>query len=355
MAKPRLLSVATAVPPYLLRQLDVQRRLRVIFDRRSADAERYLPVFDNAGIDNRYSCVPLEWYEQDHGWSDRNPLYLDSAVTLLQEAAEGALQAAGLAAADIDGIVVVSTSGIATPSLDALLMERMDFRRDVFRLPIFGLGCAGGVLGMARAARLAEAVPAERVLFLVVEPCALTFCRGDQSKSNIVATALFGDGASAAVISCTGDGPTIAATGEYTWPGTLDVMGWGVEDDGLRVIFSRDIPSLVRERFRPALDGFLAGQGLVCRDIDEWLCHPGGAKVMDALEDVLGVGRGTLEHSRSVLRDFGNMSAVTVMFVLARALGHGGIGRRALMSSLGPGFTAAFLLLEQDQPQGPAE
>ena len=329
--------------------------MRLIFHERSIEAERYLPVFDNAGIDSRYSCVPLEWYEKDHGWSDRNPLYLNSAVTLLHEAAEGALRSAGLAASDIDGIVAVSTSGIATPSLDALLMERMDFRRDVFRLPIFGLGCAGGVLGLARAARLAKAAPAERILFLVVEPCALTFCRSDYSKSNIVATALFGDGASAAVIGCSGDGPTIAAWGEYTWPGTLDVMGWGVEDDGLRVIFSRDIPSLVRERFRPALDGFLASQGLEPADIDQWLCHPGGAKVIDALEDVLDITRGTLEHSRSVLREFGNMSAVTVMFVLARALSNGGIGRRAVLSSLGPGFTAAFLLLEPGRPESARE
>jgi alkylresorcinol/alkylpyrone synthase len=342
----RLLSVATSVPPFVLRQADVQRRLSSIFRERAAEAERFLPVFDNAGIERRYSCMPLDWYEQDHGWSDRNPAYLDGAVALLQAAAERCLEGAGLLPSEVDGIVVASTTGVATPSLDALLMERMDFRRDVFRLPIFGLGCAGGVLGLARAARLAQGAPEERILFLVVEPCALTFCRGDYSKSNIVATALFGDGAAAALVSCEGDGPGMGASGEYTWPRTLDVMGWGVGDDGLRVIFSRDIPSLIRERFRPALDRFLDRHGLDVSDIDEWICHPGGAKVLDAMEDVLDRGRGTFRHSRSVLRDFGNMSAVTVMFVLERVLADGGIGRRALMSALGPGFTAAFLLLE---------
>ena len=186
----------------------------------------------------------------------------------------------------------------------------------------------------------------ERILFLVVEPCGLTFCRNDRSKSNIVATALFGDGAAAAVVSCTGEGPALTATGEHTWSDTLDVMGWGVEDEGLRVIFSRDIPSLIRERFRPVLDDFLARHALGLGDIDHWLCHPGGAKVLDALEDVLDCQRGTLGHSRAVLRDYGNMSAVTVMFVLARALGNGGIGRRSLMSALGPGFTVGFLMLE---------
>lgn len=344
--QPRLLALATAVPEHVLHQPEIQRRLGSLFRERAEEAARYLPVFDNAGIDRRYSCMPLDWYEGDHSWSSRNPLYLERAVDLLEEATRECLQRAGLAPPDVDGIVVASTTGIATPSLDALLMERLSFRRDVFRLPIFGLGCAGGVLGLARAARLAQAAPDERLLFLVVEPCALTFCRRDQSKSNIIATALFGDGAAAALVGCGGDGPRLAASGEYTWQQTLDVMGWAVEDDGLRVIFSRDIPSLVRERFRPALDGFLARHGLVLGDVDAWVCHPGGAKVMDALEDVLECQRGSLDHSRSVLRDYGNMSAVTVMFVLERVLQNGGIGRRAVMSALGPGFTAGFLLLE---------
>lgn len=345
-ASPRLLSVATAVPPFAIRQSDVRHRIGAIFRERAGEAERFLPVFGNAGIETRYSSVSLDWYEQDHSWSDRNPLYLSSAIALLREAAGRALAIAGLQAADIDGIVCVSTSGIATPSLDALLMQQMDFRCDVFRLPVFGLGCAGGVLGLARAARLAQAAPDERILFLVVEPCALTFCRNDYSKSNIVATALFGDGAAAAVVSCRGTGPRITSAGEHTWPHTLDVMGWGVGDEGLQVIFSRDIPALVRERFRPALDNYLVRHGLAIADIDDWLCHPGGAKVVEALEDVLEQPRGTLRHARSVLRDFGNMSAATVMFVLARALERGGIGRRALLSALGPGFTVAFLMLE---------
>jgi alkylresorcinol/alkylpyrone synthase len=142
---------------------------------------------------------------------------------------------------DIDSIVVVSTTGIATPSLDALLIERMGLQRTVRRLPIFGLGCAGGVLGLARAASQAEVAPGKMVLFLVVELCALSFRRDDWSKSNVVATALFGDGAAAALLSTEGEGPAMVAAGAYTWPGSLDVMGWDVTDDGLKALFSRAI------------------------------------------------------------------------------------------------------------------
>jgi alkylresorcinol/alkylpyrone synthase len=212
------------------------------------------------------------------------------------------------------------------------------------RLPVFGLGCAGGVLGLARAASLARAHPGARVLFLVVELCALTFRKRDQSKSNIIATALFGDGAAAALLDAEAEGPALAAWGEYTWPDSLDVMGWDITDDGLGVLFSRDIPTLVRTQFREAADGFLRGRGLTLADIDGFICHPGGAKVITALEDSFGIPEGTLDEARAVLRQYGNMSAATVMFVLERMLARR--GRRSLMTALGPGFTAGFLTLE---------
>ena len=343
---PRLLSVATAVPPYRLDQRDVMQRAALLFDGAFFDLERLLSVYDNAAIETRYSCVPIDWYMHDHGFAERNRLYLENAVALLERAAGDSLAAAGLKPDDIDVIVAVSTTGIATPSLDALLMERMPFRRDVQRVPIFGLGCAGGVLGLARAATFARAMLDSRVLFLVVELCALTFRRADRSKSNLIATALFGDGAAASVVSCAGDGPAITGWGEYTWPRSLDIMGWDIANDGFGVLFSRDIPTLVREKMRTATSTLLARQNLTLADIDSFVCHPGGAKVIDALEEAYDLRRGGLEHSRAVLRDYGNMSAATVFFVLDRALKGGG-ARRHLMSSLGPGFTAAFLTLEE--------
>jgi len=340
----RLRGVATAVPRHALSQDDIMAAADRLFDRPPDELERLMPAYGNAGILQRHSCVPLEWYLERHGWKERTALFVEHAPALLADAAERCVNNAGIAWDRIDAIVAVSTTGIATPSLDALLMERLPFRRDVMRLPIFGLGCAGGVLGFSRAAELARAEPGRNVLLLVVELCALTFRRGDNSKSNVIATALFGDGAAAALISCDGEGQVLGPGGEHTWPGTLDVMGWHVEEDGLGVLFSRDIPALVRAKFRPAMLRFLARHGIAASQIDRYVCHPGGAKVIDALEDALAIAPGTMTEAREILRRYGNMSAATVLFVLEKMLAEGAQGN-LLMSALGPGFTAAFQLL----------
>ena len=262
---PRLAAIATAVPPYAIDQEAVVRRAQPHYEGLGvADLDHMLPVFANSGIERRYSCVPIEWYEEPHGWTDRNGLYLDNAASLLERAARDCLDRAGLTPRDIDAVVTVSTTGIATPSLDALLIDRMGMRADVRRLPIFGLGCAGGVIGLARAADSARAMPGATVLFLVVELCALSFRKDDTSKSNIVATALFGDGAAAAILSTTGTARPSARRRAY-WPGSLDIMGWDVGDDGLKAIFSRDIPPLVRSEMRDARRVSWRGMGAISR------------------------------------------------------------------------------------------
>ncbi|MSP84141.1 MAG: type III polyketide synthase [Alphaproteobacteria bacterium] len=347
LTDPRLISIATAVPPHVMRQGDIAAAGSSLFAGVLSDEARRDAIYANAAINRRYSCVPLDWYLEPHGFADRNALYLEHALALSQEAANEALARAGLAADEIDAIVSVSSSGIATPSLDALLMERMPFRRDVQRLPIFGLGCAGGVLGLARAAGMARSQPGTKVLLLVVELCGLTFRLGDRSKSNLIATALFGDGVAAAIVGDSGTGPRLTHWGEHTWPGSLDVMGWRVADDGFGVLFSRDIPSLIRSSFRTVAEDVLRRFGLTLGDIDTFLCHPGGAKVIDALEEALGLQRGGLVDSRAVLSDYGNMSAATVLFVLERAMTPACRGRM-LLSSLGPGFTAGFLVAHAD-------
>ncbi len=340
----RLLALKSAVPPYVLEQKDVVIRAGQLFGERR-DVERLLPVFTNTGIERRYSCVPIDWYTDDHGWRDRTALYVQNAVDLFEKVAGALLDEAGLSKDDIDAIVVSSTTGIATPSLDALVIERMGLRRDIRRLPIFGLGCAGGVTGLSRAADLARARPGSRVLFLVVELCALTFRKNDLTKSNFVATALFGDGAAGAILSTDGDGPAFGAAGEHTWPDSLGIMGWDVEEDGLKAIFSQSIPTLVANDFPTILHAFLARNDLKLGHIDKFACHPGGAKVLDALEDAFQIERGALKESREVLRDFGNMSAVTALFVLER-MDWRKKNQRILMTALGPGFSATFQMIE---------
>lgn len=343
---PRIRSIATAVPANRMTQDEVKDFSATFFAGAVSGLGRLLGIFSNASIGAGYVCAPRSWYEdKDHGFEEKNRLYINNAVALLKEATLDCLAAGGLEPRDIDLIVTVSTTGIATPSLDARLMAELPFRRDVQRLPIFGLGCAGGVLGLARAAACVRARPGSRVLLLVVELCTLTFRSRDRSIRNLVATALFRDGAAAALLTDDGLGPAILAWGEYTWPDSLDVMGWDVADDGLAVVFSRSIPDLVRTRMRSVTEEFLASEGLGLRDIDSFICHPGGAKVLDSLEVAFDLPPGGLEQSRAVLRDYGNMSAATVMFVLERTL-KDRTPKRHLVTSLGPGFSAGFLVLQ---------
>ncbi len=345
-ADPTLLSIATAVPPFRLDQAAVTAMAPILFDPARSNIDRLMPVYGNAGIAWRYSCVPIDWYRRPHGWAERNRLYLEHATMLLTRAATRALHDAGRSPADIAAVVVASTTGIATPSLDALLLNELGLAPHILRLPIFGLGCAGGTIGLGHAVNLARHCHHGDILFLAVELCGLTFRQGDMSSSNIVATALFGDGAAALVIGRPGSaGPRFGSSGMHTWPRSLDVMGWKVCDDGLGVLFSRDIPALVRTELRPAAEDFLRRNGLAWADIDGFICHPGGIKVLEALEDSFDLPPGALAMARDVLRDYGNMSAVTVLFVLQRMLAKGLRGRY-LISALGPGFSAGFQLID---------
>lgn len=349
---PCLLGVAGAVPPHAIDQGTIRNAARSIFGPKLRDFERLAPVFDNAGISTRYTSRPLEWYLTERSWTEKNDAYLETAIELLEQAAMTCIVRAGRQPADIAAVVTVSSTGIATPSLDALLIERLGLRQETIRLPVFGLGCAGGVLGLARAADLARALPGATVLLLVVELCTLTVRQGDLSATNIVATALFGDGAAAALLCCDGgpgagepDGPRLLAAGEHTWPGTRDIMGWRVAQDGLGVIFSQDIPTLIRQRLPSVLASFLDRTGVTLAELNGVICHPGGVKVLNALEEALAPVSEGFQQSWEVLREYGNMSAVTVLFVLERRMAAGGHGRH-LMTAFGPGFTAAFLLLD---------
>jgi alkylresorcinol/alkylpyrone synthase len=346
MTKPiALASLATATPPHVLTQDMAVEIARDLFSHRFADFERMVPVYANAGIRKRHFSLPLEWYFTPRGWPERSQAYVEMAERLFVETAKAALADAGLTGADVDTVVTVSSTGIATPTLEARVMSEMGFRRDILRVPVFGLGCAGGVTGLSLAARLARSKPGSVVLMVTIELCSLAFQPDELTKANIVATALFADGAAACVVRAGGEGVyAIEGAGEHTWPSTLDIMGWQVDPLGFGVIFARSIPPFVQKRMGAAADQILAGIGIQRSDVSRFVCHPGGAKVVSALETALDLGQGALDVEREVLADFGNMSAPTVLFVLERVL-KGAAPERLFLSSLGPGFTASGLSL----------
>jgi len=340
-----LVSLATAVPPNVFLQKDVLAAAWDVFGPRLPQFETLSTIFANTGIIKRHGVKPFDWYLERRGWPERTKAFLEGAEALFVDVAEKALANAQLSARDIDTIVTVCSTGIATPSLEARVAGRMGFRSDVTRVPVFGLGCAGGVSGLSIAARLAQARPGSNVLVVAVELCSLALRLDELTKANIVATSLFGDGA-AAIILRAGDGgaTTIEHTGEYLWPDTLGIMGWNVDPEGFGVIFQRTIPNFVTENLNPAVTRILEGMGLTMADIGRFVCHPGGARVISALETALALHQGTLDHERQVIADCGNMSAPTVLFVLERARNEG-LPPRSLLTALGPGFTASCVTL----------
>ena len=334
-----LLGLGTAVPPHKLDQREIATIARGLFVERYPAFERLMPVFYTAGIANRHMIRPPEWYMEPRDWPDRTEAYLKGAEALFIDASEKALSASGLEASEIDTIVTVSSTGIATPSLEARVSGVMGFRPNVSRVPVFGLGCAGGAAGLSLAARLAEARPGSNVLMVAIEICSVAFRLDQLSKANIVATALFADGGAAAVLRSGDEGLCwVEGAGEHTWPDTLNIMGWDVDPEGLGVIFDRDIPPFAERNFGPAIETILGRMGLTKQDVGRYCCHPGGAKVIQALEETLALERRALDHERAVLADYGNMSAPTVFFVLERLI-EAGLPERTALTALGPGFS----------------
>lgn len=344
-----ILSLATRTPRHTLSQDQALATARDLIGDRFSDFERLAPVFDHAGIAFRQLAMPLDWYRTPRSFEERSAAYLDVALDLFVEAARGALAEAGLRPEDVDAIVTVSSTGIATPSLEARAMAHLAFRNDVRRVPVFGLGCAGGATGLGLAAELARGRPGANVLFVTVELCSLALRTNQADKADLISTALFGDGAAACILR-SGDGGFARITGraEKTWNDTLDIMGWRTEATGLAVVLNRAIPAFAEREMKQAMTEMLSPHGLALSDIDRFICHPGGAKVLDALENALELDRGTLAEERNVLHDHGNMSAPTVLFVLDRYRRQG-LPPRSVLSALGPGFTASSLVLECDR------
>lgn len=303
-------------------------------------------VYASAGIDNRHIAQSADSYMAPAEWPARNAVYLAEAQRLMARLAQDALDQSGHEADAVDIIVCVSSTGIATPSIPTQMLAAQGFRHDVETVPLFGYGCAGGILGMQVARDLACARPNAVILLICVELCSLAFRMGDFSKKGIVSTALFADGGSAMIISATGDGPRIGASAQKTWPDTREMMGWDIDQAGLGLILARDIPSFVTKEFVPIMAAFLEREGLDRAALRQPACHPGGRKVIEALEHYFDHLEDGLPATRNTLRHYGNMSSPTVHFVLKELL-EADISdhRPLLLTALGPGFTGAVGLI----------
>lgn len=345
-SNPKILSVATALPPHRIGQAEVKEFARSMFSGTYRDIERLAPVFDNVQVDSRYFCVPLEWFEEDHTFPEKNDLYVQHALDLCEKAARRAMDKAGVKPEEVGAIFFVSTTGFSTPSLDSKLIFSLGLSEHTRRVPIWGLGCAAGAAGLARAADYARLYPEQKVLLVGVELSGLTFQRGDRSKSNLISTSLFADGAAAVVLGSEDEGPELLGGYSTTWPDTEDVMGWELIETGLKVQLSKSVPDIVRLKFRDNLSVACESLGLKLKDLEHFVLHPGGAKVLDAFEEVLGLEPGGLTFSRAVLRDCGNMSSVTVLFILERFLESAEFakGDPGVLSAMGPGFSAEHVL-----------
>jgi alkylresorcinol/alkylpyrone synthase len=340
-----ILSLATANPPFRLAQSEAAFRAKQLFPH----LRKLWPLYENTGIEFRYNCEPIEWYLRPHSWEERTQSFHQHAVDLLEQVTVKATEAAGVGLDAIDMIVTNTITGLAIPSLDAMLLNRLKLPPTVERLPIFGLGCGAGVAGLARAARLAHAKDGAHVLFLTVDLCSLCLRVNDPSPAMFVSSALFGDGAAGLLLHNTRNGsragPRILASGEWCWRNTEHIMGWDIKDDGFGIVLSPELPSLMKKELAPALQDFLDRNGLSLGDFNGFLFHPGGRKLLETMEEVLGLTRDQLRHSWEVLRRYGNMSSATALFVLDHAVRTGARGPH-LLAAFGPGFSAYFLAVE---------
>jgi alkylresorcinol/alkylpyrone synthase len=350
MAGVSILSLATAAPPHVIEQRDVIAAAPKALPEFFRQFPGMIEVFANAGIERRRAVRPLEWYLTPRDMRERSEVYLEEALKLYEQVAKDAMDRAGVKPGEIDIAVTISSSGVATPSLEARVMEKLGLRPETRRVPIFGLGCAGGVTGLSIASKLASAEPGTTVLVVVVELCTLALRTDRDIKEDVVSAALFADGA-AAVVLRSGDKQEnkslarVNGSAEHTWPKTLDIMGWTFDPVGFGVVLSRSVPMFVERRMPEMTNTLLARCKVGIHDVARFVCHPGGGRVVDALENALKLQRGSLDHERAVLREYGNMSAPTILFALERVFAEKRRGMLAL-SALGPGFTATMLTME---------
>lgn len=350
---PSLAAVSKIDFPHKTSQQSIKDFARDVFAVTFPDIDRMLPVFDNTEITVRNLCKPLDYYLQVHTFEEQNYEFIQLALEYSVKAIEECASLAGIPENKITDIVVISTTGLATPSIDALIINKMRLNQHVNRMSVFGLGCGGGTSGFAKACTLAKANPEAVVLLVAVELCSLTFLRQDYSKSNFVGSSLFADGVAACLI--TGDRYESApekkidfvAAESKLYYDSLDIMGWDFTDNGFKVLFSTGIPALIAGHVRDDVTSFLAKHELALPAVKNFIFHPGGKKVLKAYEEALGAEGDFLQTSREVMKEYGNMSSATVLYVLERFLREHKKGY-GLMMSMGPGFSSEMVLLEMN-------
>lgn len=357
-------SVGLGIPPYTIKQEEVKQLVRDIFKHSAANKlEKLLPVFENARVKERQFVVNKNWFKVERNFKDTNELYVDQTIKLSLEAIDRCLHHPHLRKhipyEAIDMIVFVSSSGIAAPSIDAHLLNHRPFREDVKRMPLWGLGCAGGAIGISRGFEWAKLYPERNVLVISSELCSITFQKKDTSTSNIVGTALFGDGVAATLLIgskskylnfLSRTKLKINSTSSYTKKDTTHIMGWNVSETGLEVIFSRSIPKLVKTLWKDHVHSLLQQENVKVEDLSALIAHPGGRKVLEEMERSLHIDRHLLRYSYEVLEKHGNMSSATVMYVLEKWLNSekrlSFPQNKGILCALGPGFSSELISME---------
>jgi len=352
---PSLAAISKIDFPFKVDQQEVKLRAKELFVPSFPQVERMLSAFDNTEIKTRNFCKPLQYYSTLHTFQEQNTEYIRISLKYSVKAIEECIASAQIKKDEITDIIFVSTTGLATPSLDALIVNEMRLSQNISRMSIFGLGCAGGVAGFSKANILAKANPDAVVLLVAVELCSLTFLREDYSKSNFIGSSLFADGIAALII--TGDHHInktkneikFLATQSKLYYDTLDVMGWEFTDSGFKVLFSHDIPTIIGENIYADVTSFLGKHHLKLSDIRNFIFHPGGKKVLTAYEEALSVEGDFLRNTREVMTDYGNMSSSTVLYVLERFFSNGFENGYGLMVTMGPGFSSEMVLLQMNK------
>jgi alkylresorcinol/alkylpyrone synthase len=342
-------ATATAVPPHVLTRDDVKTYIRKVFDLEERRLDAMMAVIDNARVHQRHAIFPVDYIVEPRSLGQTTVEYQEHAVRLGRQAAEACLAKAGMVPADVDMIITVSCTGFMIPSLDAHLINLMGFRSDVRRLPLTELGCAAGAMALARAWEFVRAFPGKTVLIVSVELPTLTFQRGDLSQANLISCVLFGDGAAAAVVTGRDvSGPRILDATTYTFPDSLDAMGFDLRESGFHIVLSKDVPQMIRDRIRSLVDDFLDRRGLTRDAIAAFILHPGGQKLLAYVEEQLGLCRCDTQLSWDVLGQYGNLSSATILFILDAWLTRKTMapGDYGLAAAFGPGFSAELLLLQ---------